>query len=135
MGMSVVAVAELAILGAADVYGQVRYRGRHHGDASDRSHQEDCTVRKGPGGLIRGDQISQGCVLRQEGEPVIIVYAVDEGGDLSDATLAGINSTATSKGRFESFNRHFGPIERNFGRSAGSPPSSINASRAARKQP
>lgn len=158
--------AALAILSAAESYGQNRHSGRHDGHAS-AGLQNECTVRKGPGGLIRGDHIPRGCVLRQEGEPAMIKYGADKGGD-SGPTLysdegsltsgvtvyytpsptllilsvpARAGSAANSKAPFQSFNRHFGPIERhfgpvqrNFGRPAGSPPSSINASRSAREQ-
>ena len=112
-------------------------------NVADTSQPRDCTVKKGPGGLIRGDQIPSGCVIHEDSRrdasqmiriedgvllPGTAIYHTPGPVKviLSDATLAGITSAGPPQfggqladlprndAGFEA-TRRFGPIERNFG--------------------
>lgn len=128
-------------LSAPEAMAQGRYRTPTN--VAEASQTRDCTVKKGPGGLIRGDQIPSGCVIHEDNRADLRPMTRFEDGMLptgvaiyhtpgpvkvilSDATLAGITTAGPpqfggqlaqlprDQAEFEPA-RRFGPIERNFG--------------------
>jgi hypothetical protein len=98
--------------------------------------EDPCVVRKEPSGLIRGDRVPSGCVLRNEEEPgasredrdrpaivceeTIFHTPLPKKSVLTNCVLLSrgrmlIPTVPPSNGKLGSVEREFGPVQRHFG--------------------